>query len=244
MFDISTIPPIYIKPRVTDRFEIRDTGYEFELWVEGERWMNVAHKNNETIKQLYSHYDIAYGKVLITGLGFGISALWVASKPSVSHVTVVEKNPEVIEAFLASNQKPENMTIICEDANVFSTDEHFDCILSDHFENEYYQDILDSMHSLVERVPNHDVVWFWPLEHIYAIFTILQCGKWSEHVHYDAFRYFFYESDWLKYNPIVADEKWDIFKRLHLEKIKIANPKDEWFNTYYNNLGYQQVINR
>lgn len=244
MFDPSTIPPIYIKPIKSENFEIRELqGPEFELYVKGERWMNITPIHNITIKQLYSHYDIAKGNVLITGLGFGIAALWVASKPGVSHVTVVEKTPEVIEAFLASNQKPENMTIICEDANEFSSDEHFDCILADHFENEHYFEIIDSVKSLVERVPNYGVLWFWPLEQIYATFSILQYGKFSEHIHYEAFRYLFYETNWLRHNPIMFDEMWTTFYDLHLSPIKISDPKKEYFDAYFDILSNKRVIN-
>ena len=244
MFDPSTIPPIYVKPIKSGNFEIVELpGPEFELYVKGERWMNITPLHNMTIKQMYSHYDLSYGNVLITGLGFGIAALWVASKPGVNHVTVVERSPEVIEAFLASNQKPENMTIICQDANEFSSFEHFDCILADHFENEHHSVIIDSMKGLVERVPNHDIVWFWPLEYIYAIFSILQYGKLSEHIHFEAFRFLFYDSLWLRYHPIKIDEMWDAFYNLHLSPIKIAKPKKEYFETYFDLLPNGRVIN-
>lgn len=244
MFDPSTIPPIYIKPVKSGNFEIKEfPGPQFELWVKDEKWMNITPIHNETIKQMYSHYDIAYGNVLVTGLGFGIASLWIASKASVRHVTVVERSPEVIEAFLASNEKPDNMTIICQDANEFTSDQHFDCILSDHFENEGFQTIIDSMNALVKRVPNHDVVWFWPLEHIYSVFTILQCGVWSKHVCYDAFRHLFYNSDWLKTNPTPVGEIWTTFKNLYMPDIKLADPNVEYFNVYYNVLGNAKVIN-
>lgn len=244
MFDPSTLPPIYIKPVKGENFEIKELpGPEFELYVKGERWMNIIPNHTVTIKQLYSHYDIAYGNVLVTGLGFGIAALWIASKPSVDHVTVVERSNEVIEAFLASNQKPDNMTIICEDADQFYSDVHFDCILADHFENEGYQDIIDSVRSLCERVPSHNKVWFWPLEHIYAVFSILQYGVLSEHINYDAFRYLFYETQYLRQNRLQLGELWEAFRQVHLDSITIAEPKIEYFDAYYDILSNGKAIN-
>lgn len=244
MFDSSTIPPIYIKPIKSENFEIREIeGPEFELYVKGERWMNIAPNHNVIVKQLYSHYDIAHGNVLVTGLGFGIASLWIASKASVRHVTVIERSPEVIEAFLASNKKPDNMTIICQDANQYISVDYFDCILADHFENEHYFEILDSVKSLVERVPNYGTLWFWPLEQIYATFNVLQYGQFSEHIHYEAFRYLFYETQFLKRFPIRMGELWDTFYDLHLSPIKISEPKQEYFETYFDILSNRAVIN-
>jgi hypothetical protein len=235
MFDPSTVPPFYIKAIKSKNFEIKNinNGDEFQLWINGERWMNITPHHDSTIKQLYSHYDIAYGNVLITGLGFGIAALWISSKSTVKHVTVVERSPEVIEAFLALNNKPDNMTIICEDANKFQSDNYFDCILSDHFENESHNTILDSMRSLVKRVPNYGIVWFWPLELIYAAFTILECDKFPEHLKYDVFRFLFWETDWLEKHPIFFEDQWDSFYTKHIKDIRLAENKLEYFNSYF-----------
>ena len=242
MFDSSTIPPFNIKAVKSKNFEIKDwnNGDEFQLWINGERWMNITPHHNLTIKQLYSHYDIAHGNVLVTGLGFGIAALWISSKLTVDHVTVVERSPEVIEAFLALNNKPDNMTIICEDANRFESNDYFDCILSDHFENESYNVILDSMRSLVKRVPNYNVAWFWPLELIYAKFAILECDKFPENEKYDIFNFLFSETNWLKRYPISFEDQWDSFCSKHIKNIKLAEHKLEYFYTYFN-FDVQQV---
>lgn len=242
MFDPSTIPKFNIRAIKYDNFEIKDinNGDEFQLRINNERWMNINPSNYLTIQQMYSHYDIAHGNVLITGLGFGIAALWIASKSTVKHVTVIERSPEVIDAFLKLNNKPENMTIICEDANKFESINYFDCILSDHFENENHNIILDSMRSLVKRVPNYGVVWFWPLELIYLEFTILQCDKFLENRKYDAFNFLFAETVWLKKNPIIFGNLWDSFCDKHIKNIKLAEHKLEYFYTYFNLL-VQQV---
>jgi hypothetical protein len=236
MFDSSTIPLFNIKAIKSNNFEIKDlnNGDEFQLWINNEQWMNVTPHHNNTIKQMYSHYDIAYGNVLVTGLGFGIAALWISSKSTVNHVTVVEKSPEVIEAFLAINDKPNNMTIICEDANKFQSDNYFDCILSDHFENENFNLILYSMRSLVKRVPNYNVVWFWPLELIYAKFIILECNSFPENEKYNLFDFLFSETNWLTKYPIVFGDVWDSFCNKHIKNIKLAEHKLEYFYTYFN----------
>ena len=236
MFDPSTVPQFYVKAVKSTNFEIKSTnnGEEFQLWINNERWMNTTPNNNSIIKQMYSHYDIAYGNVLITGLGFGIAALWISSKSTVKHVTVVEKSPEVIESFLAVNDKPNNMTIICEDANKFQSNDYFNCILSDHFENENHTVIIDSMQSLVKRVPNYDVVWFWPLELIYTAFTIFECDKLPEHLKVDIFRFLFWETDWLQKHPITFGNQWDSFCKKYIKDIKLAENKLEYFNSYFN----------
>ena len=48
-------------------------------------------------KQFYSHYNLAYGHVVCTGLGFGTREKWLSTKPEVTKITVIEANKQIID---------------------------------------------------------------------------------------------------------------------------------------------------
>ena len=64
--------------------------------------VNNLHTNHE-IKEMYSSYDLGYGKILISGLGFGILPLWLANKPGVDTIHIVEISQDVVDMFLEKN---------------------------------------------------------------------------------------------------------------------------------------------
>lgn len=165
-FDISTLPSVNIIESSYGSAEIKSRPNSYILLNNGQRWMVQQKNGYRSFKELYSSYDLAYGNVLISGLGFGMLALWLANKPGVNTVTVVEISSDIIELFKMSNTVPENMIIINDDMTTFSTEIKYDCLLLDHYETQDVNWIIKDAMNIANRI-SHDVFWFWPLEQIY-----------------------------------------------------------------------------
>lgn len=162
MFDIKSVPKIVIREGVSGNVEIKKLDSLYTLYVDGEEFMGADTKTSEQIRQFYSSYDLAKGDVLLTGLGFGILPLWVASKPGVTSATVIEKSKGVVDLFLANNQLPSNMTIEVCDAYEYKSSRHFDCILLDHYEINMLTPEQATV--IAGNIPNHDLMWPWAIE--------------------------------------------------------------------------------
>ena len=93
---------------------------------------------SDTFMEKKTQYDFvkaAHGDVLIGGLGMGMVLLAVQDKPSVSYVTVVELEQEVID--LVKPQLPLNrkVTVICQDIFAYYLRAKFDTIYFDIWDN-------------------------------------------------------------------------------------------------------------
>lgn len=82
----------------------------------------------------------AHGKVLIGGLGIGLILLAIQDKEDVSHITVIEKNIEVIE--LIKDQLPLNNKVEIVHADVFDYKPLFKY-------NTIYMDIWNNVNSTI-----------------------------------------------------------------------------------------------
>ena len=63
----------------------------YRLFIDGEDYMSYRIKDHDEAYELYSHYDLAKGHCICTGLGFGVRENWLLTKKEVSKVTVLEK---------------------------------------------------------------------------------------------------------------------------------------------------------
>jgi hypothetical protein len=162
------LPNVVIKEGTSNNVSIVDDNGTWRLYGDDVQFMQLVAKTNREIKELYSSFDLAYGDVLITGLGFGIISLWVANKPGVTSVTVIENSQDVIDLFLANNELPENVTIILGDADNYTTDTHYDCLLLDHFKDGDERPFTYARVQNVARNIPHDLFWFWSIEQRYA----------------------------------------------------------------------------
>ena len=235
MFNIETLPNFNISPTVSNKLKIHfDANSNYSLYCDDSLWMTYSSHNNISIKQLYSSYDLAYGDVLVSGLGFGIFALWVANKPEVKTVTVYEISKDVIDIFLKNNLVPENLIIKNEDINNLITDIHYDCILLDHYEHEPLQYRIDNMSKISINIPNHDVLWFWSLE---SIFTEFSYGLKYDEL-YGTFLY---------YNLVDFYQEWESFRSNVLKVSTIPSLSqykiNDYVYTYYDRLGYGNWYN-
>ena len=176
MFDIKSVPKIVIREEEKGSASIKKRDTELFLYVNNEQFMSLDTKNSKAIRQFYSSFDLAYGDVLVTGLGFGILTLWLATKPEVKSIKVLEISQDVVDLFLAHNQLPDNATIEIADAREYQTDQHFDCILLDHY--ELHKFTPEQLATISNNIPNHNLIWFWDLENY--VRDIKLENRWSE----------------------------------------------------------------
>ena len=88
---------------------------------------------SDTRHEKITNYGVvrqARGNVLIAGLGIGMILHPILKKPEVSHITVLEKEQDVIDIVQPSLQSPK-LTIVCADAFTWKPIAKFDCIYFD-----------------------------------------------------------------------------------------------------------------
>lgn len=165
-YNYDSVPNFVVKEASYGSVDIVDHGDHFALYNNGDRWM-VYNKNKDfEIREMYSSYDIAYGDVLVSGLGFGILALWLCSKPEVKTVTVIEMSDDVIKIFQDSNIIPDKLTIINDNMITYDTDKEYDVLLLDHYERQTFDWRLKDIKRICSRI-KHKYFWAWSLEAIY-----------------------------------------------------------------------------
>lgn len=153
------IPGTYGRAKIT--FDpIRNAYF---LHYDNVRWNGVYTDYSDSFENLYSQYDIAHGKVLLTGLGFGILLKALDYKKEVTSITVIEKYQDVVDAFLKYNKISSKVNIIIDDATAYTTDEEFDCLLPDHYETQSVDWKINDMNDISKRI-KHKHYWPWSLE--------------------------------------------------------------------------------
>lgn len=229
MFDLSTFPGIFIRENQKGDAKIWFDDIH-KVWIlehSGESWMGLNTFNNYQLKQFYGAYDLAYGDVLCTGLGFGLLPVWLTNKPSVKSVTVIEKSYEVIDMFMEANPFNAKLNIKCGDATTFATDQKFDCIFFDHYEIQDWSKSISEAKQISANVPNHDLSWMWALEHFY-VEDYYQTSKLSPRIFKD------------------FSERYDDYRTNVGKGIKFPNlTKDkinEYIYTYHNILQFGNIV--
>ena len=138
--------------------------YDVPFWqftMDGIQWM-VLDERHGSASQFYSHYKLAKGHVICTGLGFGTREQWLASKPEVTKITVLEKFKEVIEYHKDIGTKwHDKIEIINCDANDYKGS--CDFLSIDHYEFDDILRILNSIKTVQNNIVS-DCLWFWMLE--------------------------------------------------------------------------------
>ena len=168
-FDLGSVPKPNIQETVLGTVEVVLEDGTYYLYNNGIQWMSLSPGIHQ-IESQFPSYELAYGDVLVTGLGFGALALWLCEKSDVKSVTVIEHSPEVIEIFKKFNVIPNKLTIINSDATTFTTDKKYDGIFLDHYETQHWNWRLKDMKDFCSRV-KHDVFWAWSLEEAYMFKT-------------------------------------------------------------------------
>jgi spermidine synthase len=167
MFDYNTVPRFAIKPASIGEFSLSYEENTYRLCRGDIQLMCLYKPNYRELKEQYAMYDLAYGDVILTGFGLGILPLWVASKPNVTSVTVLEMSKEVVDLFLLHNTMPENITIIYANAKTYTTDKKYDCLFMDHFPDHKEWPVYKEVAQIANNIP-HKVLWFYGLESHYV----------------------------------------------------------------------------
>lgn len=164
-------------------YQITETA--FGLKVNGERWMVYDYFNHSQVLQVFSHYDLADGHCICSGLGFGARENWLLTKKNVSKITVLEKNKEVIEyhEYIKSPWLNHIEVIHCDASEYIGK---CDTLLLDHYE---FEPCLANKHLLFTDVEKcvknikHETMWFWPIEHILLLNKRLGMDKFQSYDH-------------------------------------------------------------
>ena len=140
----------------------------WKLTVDGVQYMTLD-KGHEQVFEFYSHYKLAKGHVICTGLGFGIREQWIATKPEVTKVTVLEKFEGVIDYHKDIGTKwSDKIEIIHCDANDYKGS--CDFLSIDHIEFDDASTFIRGIKKICNNI-THECAWFWLLE------TWIQAGN-------------------------------------------------------------------
>jgi hypothetical protein len=167
IFGYNELPKIIVYKDTNIKIEICDE--EFHLLLSNNRWMTFSPYTFEQIFELYSHYSLAEGHCICTGLGFGLREKWLLSNKKVSKVTVLENSKEIIEYHKKVNPNlVEQIEIINCNASEFKG--KCDTLLLDHYEYESTFNLktfsdFDNIKICSENI-DHKKLWFWPIEEI------------------------------------------------------------------------------
>lgn len=142
-----TIDTVTLSKQQVDGCKIRDMyqgNNEFEdlkpgdykrMLVKGSCSLETVMSN--TPMEMKTNYDVirkSNGNVLIAGLGLGMILLPILDREWVKHVTVVEKNPNVIK-LIKPLIHPEKCTIFNQDIHQFKSSMRYDVIYFDIWNN-------------------------------------------------------------------------------------------------------------
>lgn len=161
----------------------------FRLTIDDKQWMTYDTKTHEQVFEVFSHYDLARGNVVVTGLGFGARERWLLTKKNVSKLTVIEKNLSLINYHYRIQSDfifNEKLEIVNCDAEEY--DLPCDTLLLDHYEMEDIFTILNSAKKIHDKA-NCQTFWFWPFEKI-----ISHSRKWHSRNDKPQKLYSFYEA--------------------------------------------------
>jgi hypothetical protein len=139
--------------------------------------------NNAELNQTSFEIELGYGHCVCTGLGLGLKEICLSEKPTVTKITVIEKNQNLIDWFKEVVPKAgislNKFQFICDDADEIKGIQS-NCLFLDHYKNDfdYHNTLQPSNHTnfvdIIERSKkiaknnSQQVLWFWPLAHIFS----------------------------------------------------------------------------
>ena len=134
------------------------------LYVNGAQWLRQYLPTATSAGGIFSHYWLARGHTLTTGLGLGIRENWLLNKKEVTKLTILEKNLKLIDYHKEHNPDLfEYAEVIHVDANEYVGE--CDVLLMDHYEEEPIEEMAE-MSSKVAKNIKCEVCWFWPIEEL------------------------------------------------------------------------------
>lgn len=111
----------------------RDPGLGTFTRLVHERHRVVMSDTHAEIRDLVRFLPLLDGRVLVTGLGLGMTVHALLSKPTVTKITVIERDPHVIKLSGSTYLKDKRVEIICADAFAWKPPKgvKFDCAWHD-----------------------------------------------------------------------------------------------------------------
>lgn len=183
----------------------------FILKYDGLQWCAFEYSNQQELKEQFVEINLAKGKVITTGLGFGLVQSYLCQKKEVTELIVYEQNLDMVGMFKLfakeSNFDISKIKFVHEDANQMRGVE-CDWLVMDHFEAVHQPDweILDKVRILAKENKAKNVL-FWPMLHFYTRF----CEMKKLTVGQDSYRLFVQMLD-VKNLPAKLDKK--IFEKI------------------------------
>ena len=148
---------------VNKPFQIIKDDLCYRLYIKGNQWMMYDIDNHVQASQLFSHYYIASGDVITTGLGLCVREKWLLNNTNVKSLTILEKNKELIEYHKEVNPTIfDKATIINCDAKTYKG--KCDTLLLDHYEFESMNEIITDVRNICDNNIECKKMWFWHLE--------------------------------------------------------------------------------
>jgi hypothetical protein len=163
----------------------------FVLLQDGQQWMTYNTRGKKEVFEFYSHWKLARGHCICTGLGFALRENWLLSKKEVTKITVLESNEAIISYHMKHNPSVmEQLEIV--HTNVYDYKGSCDTLLIDHFEGPGAQWEMVFCSSLARIIKNikHERMWFWPFEYFMGIHYRNHLGMSLESL-YDRYRRYF-----------------------------------------------------
>ena len=134
------------------------------LSTQGIQRMTYNCITKQQIKDFLLEYKLAYGTCVLSGLGMGFLTNLLLEKKEVEKVIVYEINKDVIELNEIFGLKNQKLIIINEDINNISNIK-CDCLFLDHYENEDYDFIINSIKKIHSKVESK-LFWIWDVPRI------------------------------------------------------------------------------
>ena len=186
-----------------------DNGY-FYLLIDGHQWMAYNINTHLEAYEVYSHWRLAEGHVVVTGMGFGARESWILTKPQVTKLTIIERSNDLIQyhyhkksPFLLDSR----VEIINCDASEYKGS--CDVLLLDHYELEDYMVILGNVKKIHDNI-DCKKMWVWPLEAI-----IMHSRRWFS---FEEKRYI---SKFEAYNRLKSNGDFSKFPELTQEDVNL-----------------------
>jgi len=146
--------------------------------------------SNKEVFEAFSHYYLARGHVICTGMGFLLRENWLLSNPNVNKITVIEYNKNIIEYHKVFNPNIlRRIEVIHEDAYIFKG--KCDTLLIDNFEGgiEFENEFLCGAKIICDNI-DHELAWMWPMEYILNCHYKNYIGLSLSDVYYNIKKYF------------------------------------------------------
>ena len=129
---------------------------------------------NREVKEFFLEINMPVGKVITTGLGFGVLQTNLLQRPDVDELVVVEKHEDIIrmfEIFAKESELDINRIKFVNDDAKKAKDIQADWLCMDHFEctHQTFWEIIDQVRDISYDC-NSSKILFWPMPIIYNIF--------------------------------------------------------------------------